>query len=220
MFKVGLSYENIEVEETEGRFVETADVNPNVFLGQDFFSVKASYEYENFEGFIAPKGIGFSVDAGYTANFDEDKGFAYVIPKVKFTTSLIGNGRLVLATKAQGHVNFGDDFEFHQAATLGDLDGLRGFRQQRFSGNQAFYHSTDLRTPIGNVRYMSLPIAFGIYGGFDYGRVWAKGEDSDKWHNAVGGGTYLSLGGEFYLELAYFTSSDGGRFVFGLNIPF
>jgi hypothetical protein len=31
-------------------------------------------------------------------------------------------------------------------------------------------------------------MSFGIFGGFDYGRVWLDGETSNKWHQSVGGG--------------------------------
>jgi hypothetical protein len=36
-----------------------------------------------------------------------------------------------------------------------------------------------------------VPGNFGIVGFNDIGRVWSKGETSDKWHNGYGGGIYL-----------------------------
>ena len=37
-----------------------------------------------------------------------------------------------------------------------------------------------------------MPIAYGITGSFDYGRVWLEDDDSDGLHYSVGGGVFLS----------------------------
>jgi hypothetical protein len=35
-------------------------------------------------------------------------------------------------------------------------------------------------------------MSYGIFAGFDYGRVWLDGEASNKWHQSVGGGIWLN----------------------------
>ena len=61
-------------------------------------------------------------------------------------------------------------------ASIGTSDGLRGYRNQRFTGKNAFYQNTDLRFNFRKIKTRLLPLQFGVYGGFDYGRVWMENE--------------------------------------------
>ncbi|WP_432410873.1 metallophosphoesterase [Rasiella sp. SM2506] len=221
VLEFGLSYENIEAERTQGRFIETAAVNPMVFEGQDFFGAEVSYEYKNFDDETQPKsGIQFKVAAGYKANFDEDRGFPYVVPELRLTSKIDKKGILVYATKLKAHFNLSDEFEFYQAATIGDGDGLRGLRQQRFSGKRSYYQNSDLRLSLGRIRNSIIPISFGVYGGFDYGRVWVDDDNSSEWHTTPGGGLYFNIAGFTTANLGYFSSDEGGRLNILLSLAF
>ena len=88
---------------------------------------------------------------------------------------------------------FGVHFEFSQAAILGANNGLRGYRNERFTGKSAFVQSTDLRLNVTEVKTSLIPLYLGIYGGVDYGRVWLKNDDSDKWNNSFGGGIFVNM---------------------------
>ncbi|MEO2053108.1 MAG: ShlB/FhaC/HecB family hemolysin secretion/activation protein [Allomuricauda sp.] len=218
---IGLSYENVEVERTSGRFIETANVNQEVFNGQDFFGIEASYGYKNFDNETYPKsGFEFNLEGGYKVNFTENRDFFYVIPALRLTSKLDRKGILIYATEVKAHFNLGNEFEFYQAATLGDSNGLRGFRQERFSGNRSFYHSSDLRLGLGKFRNAILPISFGIYGGLDYGRVWVENDSSHRWHTTPGGGLFFNLAGFTTANVAYFSSKDGGRLNIALSLAF
>ena len=219
--KLAVSYENLEVERTQGRFIETAEVNPAVFEGQQFIGTEVSYDYKNFDNLSLPKkGIGLGLSAGYKTNLEDNRGYAYLVPEVQVTTKLDKTERLVYATKFKGHLNLGNGYEFYQAASIGDGDGLRGFRQQRFSGKYSYVQSSDLRLALGRIRNAIIPISYGAYGGFDYGRVWSPNDDSAKWHNSPGGGLYFNLAGFNTANLAYFTTDEGGRFTFALSFAF
>ena len=219
--RFGVSYENVVVEKTNGRFIETFPLNPFVFEGQDFFGAEASYEYKNFDNEAQPKsGIGIKITTGYKTNFDEEKGFGYVIPELRLTTKIDKNGRLVYATKFKAHFNLSNEFEFHQAASIGDGDGLRGLRQQRFSGKSSFYQNSDLRLSLGRIRNSIIPISFGVYGGLDYGRVWVDNDNSNKWYSTPGAGMYFNMSGFMVLNASYFSSDDGGRLSIGLDLDF
>ena len=125
-----------------------------------------------------------------------------------------------MASKVKSQINFGNDFEFYQGATIGGNDGLRGFRNERFTGKRSFYHSTDVRVSLGRLRNSIIPITIGAYGGFDYGRVLIENDTSDEWHTSPGGGLYFKIGGFTAFNLAYFDSDDGARLTFGLSLPF
>ena len=221
-FKIGLSYESIKVEKTTGRFIE-------IFLNMNgaddtinrFFGAEASYSFVNKDNKAFPT-LGFqtSLQVGYKTNIDDSNGFAYVIPSIGFDYKLVPSGQLVLATKVKAHLTLGDAFEFYHAASLGASDGLRGYRNQRFTGKNAFYQSTDLRLNLRKVKTGILPLHIGIYGGLDYGRVWVDGEDSDKWNNSFGGGIFANMAEMMTLNLSAFNSDDGLRFSFALGFDF
>ena len=220
--KLGVSYENYDVEETEGRFIEGFFTNQGRDTQQDFFEVNASYEYSNTDNEAFPTmGMALSLEGGYAMNLsDSDRAFGYFIPSLSFDYKLVPSGQLVLATKFKGHFNIGNDFEFYQAASIGANNGLRGFRFQRFTGKTAYFQNTDLRLSFRERKTGLLPVTPGIYGGFDYGRVWLPNEDSDTWHNSYGGGFFINGADILSFNAGLFNSSDGIRFAFGLGFGF
>lgn len=60
----------------------------------------------------------------------------------------------------------------------------------------------------------------GVFGGFDYGRVWLQGEDSNSWHSATGGGLWLNAINMISLQTSYFKGKETGRFTFGIGFTF
>ena len=75
--------------------------------------------------------------------------------------------------------NFGDNYEFYHAPNLGGQESLRGYRFQRFYGDTVFWQNVDLRARLFSNYNKTLPFTFGLYAGFDHGRVWLEEEDSD-----------------------------------------
>jgi len=47
----------------------------------------------------------------------------------------------------------------------------------------------------------------GIFGFYDFGRVWIDGENSDIWHDSFGGGPYLAPI-DFFIVAAAINISD------------
>ena len=220
--RLGASYENYDVEETENRFIEGFFTNSGRDTQQDFFGLDAEYNYSNSDNEAFPTmGMAFSLHGGYKTNLTESgRSFGFFIPSLSFDYKLVPNGSLVLATKFKGHFNIGENFEFYQGATIGANNGLRGFRFQRFNGKTAYFQNTDLRLSFRKRKTGILPITPGIYGGFDYGRVWAPGEDSDKWHNSYGGGFFINGSNVLSANFGLFNSTDGMRFAFGVGFGF
>ncbi|MFC4221001.1 metallophosphoesterase [Flagellimonas marina] len=220
--RVGVSYEDIEVEATEDRFINDFFLANGEEQHLNFFGVDAEYSYSNTDNEAFPTlGMSFGLLGGYKTNLTESgRSFGYMIPSLSVNHRLCSNGRLVLATKVKGHINIGDDFEFYQAASIGGNNGLRGFRFQRFTGKTAFYQSSDLRYSFRRTQTGLLPVTPGIYGGFDYGRVWFPGEDSNQWHNSYGGGFFVNGVDILTANFGLFNSVDGLRFAFGVGFGF
>ncbi|WP_026809157.1 metallophosphoesterase [Arenibacter latericius] len=221
-FMAGLSLESLEVEETVDRFVNTfyqanGEENRNSFLG-----VNAAYSFESLDNNAFPTmGMSTELLVGYkTSLANRDQHYAYIVPSLAFNYKLVADGRLVLATKWKAHFNLGEEYEFYQAASLGGTDGLRGYRNQRFTGKTSYYQNTDLRYSLKELKTGLLPVTIGVYGGFDYGRVWTSGENSDLWHTSYGGGFFFNGVDVLTARLALFASEEGGRFTFGVGFGF
>ncbi|WP_046743017.1 metallophosphoesterase [Kordia zhangzhouensis] len=220
--RVGVSYESNEIERTEGRFLDqTFPANSTVFDQQDFYGVNAKYHFKNVDNEAFPTmGMEVSLETGYKNNVSTSKGFGYLIPEFAIDHRLIDSGQLVLATKLRGHINFGDGFEFYQGATIGARTGLRGFRNERFTGKRAFVQTTDLRLNLRKVRTGLMPLNIGVFGGFDYGRIWISGDTSEKWNTSLGGGIWINGADILTANFSLFNSNDGMRFAFGLGFGF
>ena len=166
-------------------------------------------------------GMATGLLVGYKTSIENrGQAYAYVVPSLSFDHKLVANGRLVLATKWKAHFNLGNDYEFYQAASIGGVDGLRGFRNQRFSGKTSYYQNTDLRYSLKSLKTGILPVTVGIYTGFDYGRIWSPNENSNQWHNSYGGGFFLNGADVMTARVALFNSVDGPRFSFGVGFGF
>ncbi len=220
MFQFSLSYESFEVEPTEGRFINTV-IGDNVSFSDEFYGADVIYSYANFDNTSFPTlGMSFGMHVGYRHNVSTSDGFGYINPELAIDYKLIPSGQLVLASKVKGQINIGDDFQFYQGANLGQNEGLRGFRRERFIGNSAFAQTTDLRLNLRKVKTALLPLNIGFFGGFDYGRVWADGEDSSIWHTSVGGGIFAEAAEMLSFNLSAFNSTDGVLFAFRLGFGF
>jgi hypothetical protein len=221
-FTAGVFYESNEVERTSGRFLEQIfPANSNVFDKQDFYGVDAKYHFRNVDNDAFPTmGMEISLETGYKNNVSTSRGFGYIIPEFSFDHKLIASGQLVLATKLLGHLNFGDGFEFYQGASIGARNGLRGYRHERFTGKRAFLQTTDLRLNLRKVKTGILPLNIGVFGGFDYGRVWISGDESKKWNTSLGGGIWANAADMLSANISLFNSDDGLRFAFGIGFGF
>jgi outer membrane protein assembly factor BamA len=114
----------------------------------------------------------------------------------------VGGKFATLAVRAGGKRVFGD-YPYFDAAYVGGgglLTGalaepgftVRGFRARRFGGDGSLYGNTDLRLRLGQITLL-VPTHVGVFGLFDVGRVFYKGESSDTWHTSYGGGIWFSL---------------------------
>ena len=225
-FSFGPLIESIKIEETRNRFIsdQTAGTSDAIFSDQAYGGARFEFDYSNTDKPQIPsRGVKFNTRIHWKANLEEtDKNFTGIGASFTAYQSLASKGSVVLATRVGTEHVEGDagDFEFFQAATLGDHSNLRGYRNQRFTGQTSFYHNTDLRLRLFRVKSYYFPFVLGISGGFDYGRVWVENENSDKWHHSVGGGLWLTPFDAMVIAANLFHSEEQNRFTFGLGFFF
>ncbi len=219
-----LSFTRIDVQDTQGRFItEVVPGMPQALTGtNNFGTARIIYGYESSDNPATPtRGLFFKTKAAVTTNLDKsERTFGSISPSLEFYNALTNNRKLVLRTQAQGQFNIGDAFEFYQAANLGADNGLRGYRTERFSGESALAFSADLRWELLKFRTGIIPLKMNIFGGYDIGRVWVDGENSNTWHDSVGGGLIFNIVDNANAQFALFSSDDGIRFSFGFGFQF
>ncbi|TRW25139.1 metallophosphoesterase [Flavobacterium zepuense] len=214
-------FETIEVDGTNNRLVnEPGAIPARLFEHRQYGGVQGLYSFSNYDNASLPAlGMAFHLSLGWKTSLDEIKrNFAHMETGINFVHKLVPDESLVFSSTVKVKMIFNNNYEFYQGATLGGDTDLRGYRRERFTGRQSAYHSNDLRYTLGKVKNSFLPMTYGILGGYDYGRIWLDGESSDKWHQSVGGGLWLSAVEALTARVTYFKGSDErGRIAFGVS---
>ena len=85
-------------------------------------------------------------------------------------------------------------YPYQESAFIGGNSTVRLGRENRYAGDAAVYGGAELRLRLTHFFFL-LPGDFGIFGLGDVGRVYLKGESSDRWHGAAGGGIWFAFVG-------------------------
>jgi len=221
VFKLQSKFEAIRLNETQNNlFQDKGDVQ---LEDTNYFgTVEGIYNYRSYDNPINPaRGMAFDLNLGVTDNVtDIDDVFGFLKTRITFYNALIKNEKLVLKTNVQAAFNFGNRFQFYQGVNAGANSGLRGYREERFTGKSAFAASADVRYSFNEFKIELFPIQIGVYGGFDLGRVWTPSGNSEKWHNSRGGGLWINSQGGLGGTFSAFNSEEGTRFSFGVGFTF
>lgn len=220
-FKFGPTFESIEIEKTDNRFINLFPIFNE--KRHNYVGIRTSFYYENFNKSTFPTlGMAVELKAGWRTNINTDpsENNAYFTPAIGFNYNLTSNGKLMLATKFKGNIIIGDNFKFYNAASIGGVDGLRGYNNNRFTGNTSYYNNTDIRYNFTKIKTKVVPFQVGVFGGFDYGRVWYEGENSNDWKTSYGGGIWADAAELINFNLSVFGSNEGTRVRFGLGFEF
>lgn len=210
-----LGLEIYKIRHTEGRYInEFYAGNDSIFDTRYFLDMNLSYEIDKKISSFIPV-FTSSLTAGYKMNLGQtNRNFPYLLAKMSFNFKF--SDRITLATQMNGKVLFNDKNEFYQAAST----ELRGYRESRFIGRQSYYQISDLRLDMGKIKNPFTPLKYGLFAGFDFGRVWYPHESSKKWHVSYGGGAWVTIINKITTKYSWFGSGDDFRFMFGLGMGF
>ena len=124
-----------------------------------------------------------------------------------------------LALRAGGEQVFGR-FPWHQAAFVGGGATVRGWDEQRFAGDASLWGGAELRLRVLSPRIV-VPVAFGVFGFADAGRVWLDNDSPGGWHTGVGGGVYLQPVQQPYLvRIGAGSSEESTKIYLALGLPY
>ena len=221
LFSAGPHYQRVSIDSTQGRLIAISDqIREDIFEPMQFGGITLRAGLNTLAvTHIQDDGIDFQVYGGHTWNLsDSDRSF-YNFGGYFSYYYFFGNRIVGLATRI-GLDHVAGDFEFFQGATLGGRTNFRSVRSERWVGNTSFYHNIDLRLRGFGVSKGVAPTSGGLLFGFDYGRVWLDGENSEVWHTAFGGGVWVAPFNAIIIHATYFRSDEDARISLGGGFPF
>ncbi len=220
----GPLYQYFNVTDTAGRYI--GELYPDVLdsaVYQSHHYVGANFllDIDTRDNLLMPKkGIHWRTELlGYYSIKEVGQNFLKLRSELSFYLSFRKDPRVVFAFRAGGAMNFGD-YEFYYANFIGGKTNLRGFRSNRFAGDNSFYQNSEVRYKITNINSYFLTGGFGILLFNDIGRVWVNNEDSKKWHNGYGGGIWLTPFNYTTLTLNYTRSEEDDLITFSFSYFF
>ena len=228
-FKFGPLFELRNLEATEDRFLITEfeeDPDAELYDRKTFAGAKMNFNFENVDNIIVPhRGVRFDLDLEFLGGLSNDAtDFGTIRTALSFYQSLDPKENWVFASRIGFQHNIGDNFEFYHAPNIGGNESLRGYRDERFYGKTAFWQNIDLRARLFSSYNKTLPFTFGLYAGFDHGRVWEEEDTSDVWHYNYGGGFWIAPVDVLTFSFGVFTPredfEESPRFAFKLGLGF
>jgi hypothetical protein len=224
-YGINFGIEAIKTQSNENRFIETfrpADINEGFYDRRFIAGAQAEFNYESFDNKLLPtRGMLFNVNTGLKTQIGNTSlTHVYLNSELHFYTALSTNRKLVLKTNANAQIRFTDNLLFFQAAQIGARNGLRGFRAERFTGQNSFVGGADVRYSFDSFKTKFLPLQLGVFAGSDVGRVWLSNEDVNNWHYDYGVGFWVTAANSIKGNFNFFNSKEGFRFSFGFGYNF
>ncbi len=185
-------------ENNKGRIMEKPALlgldSANVYSLKTYVGGKISLLLNNLDNVLLPtRGIQWRTDftalGGLT---DASKPYTAITSDMAVHASLNSPAKFVVVVRFGGGHIFSKNYEYFQTMNLGTNNYLRGFRKDRFSGTSVFYNSIEFRIKLFESKSYILPGSIGLVAFNDIGKVWLKGQHSDNWHDAYGGGFYYA----------------------------
>ena len=223
--KANFFFESIKVDKTPDRFVSSETL---FFPDAQFFDVKnytgmqVSFIYKKLElDFVENLKIMPSLLVKSAINIGNTKKLATSIQPDIILKHPVYKEKVWAEARFNYNYVVGEELEFYQAASIGGNNGLRGYRNQRFTGQSSFFTNTNLKWYVKDLESDVLPLQFGLMSGFDVGRVWLKSESSSALHTSYGKLVFwLQSANLLKGSLMAFGSDEGVRFNFNLSFGF
>lgn len=220
--KFGPNYNSFKLVNVEDRVLdELLEPDSEEFDRDTYLGFGIEYELNSVDNNASPnQGIRFAAGLNYQKSLgDDDNDLTTFHLDGTFYLQLLAKPKLNFATRAAYVKVFGDP-NLYQYPTLGNNNGLRAFRNERFRGETSFIHMMDLRLHLFNWNNDILPMSVGVMGGYDYGRVWLDGEDFDGFHSGYTFGLTMNILDLAVLHPYYSISDETEQFSLRLGFSF
>jgi len=210
-----IEYFGLDSADNFDRFINQTPGNglngATLYQNRSYAGGRATVVVDNRDDLLMPsRGIFWESKFGtYGGLNDNSHAYSRLNSDLALYTSFNNRGNFVIANRVGWGKSFGN-YEFYQAQTLGALENLRGYRKDRFTGGELFYHNIDLRIRLADFSTYLFPGSVGLVFFNDVGRVWQEGEMSHQWHDGYGGGFWISPLKKLVFSASYGQGTDGG----------
>lgn len=195
----GPFFEQLELKATPDRFVtDFSNSDNDLDLLSDFdtrkyLGINIKHEWDTRDSKVIPsRGMYWTNSWSFYRGLEKnDHNFQKMETDLRFYTSLGRPQRSIFALRV-GAAHNTSGYSFYQANKLGMKSNLRGYRQDRFAGDDMVYQNTDFRFRLARFKSYFLGGEIGVLAFNDFGRVWLDGESSSKWHHGYGGGFWVA----------------------------
>lgn len=221
--RFGPFYENIEVENGRGRITDSDIFRENELGQKNIIGLMFDHVFNSLDNQMVPRsGIKVKLESTFYRNLSDDNGYLQMGASFTNFATIDVPLEITIGTRL-GLATFTDtDFLFYHANNLGGNNYLRGFRNNRFTGQSIFYHNIDLRALLFYSKNKVAPFEFGLLGGFDYGRTWSEEADGGEMHYGTSAGIWFTPY-KFAAVNAFYTFTEEGEadaFTFRLGFFF
>ena len=223
--KLDIQEVDYTLDDGQPRYIATLyDPSDLVFERISYTGGAVGFAYKNVDNVANPhQGVNIDVAVDYLTDLDDfDLSRTTLSTELGVLFPLDNKENLIWAHRIGAGFTFGDDVLFYHLQQLGGQNGLRGYRNERFTGQSMLYYNTDLRVRLFDFDSFFAPSTVGLYGGYDIGRVWVEDQDSDEWHSSFGGGAWISPFDMVVIKAGFFANSDEEqpRVLIGLGFDF
>jgi hypothetical protein len=189
----------------EDRFFNDYDAahpDEEIFSDKYYAGLVAGWTYDRRDNIAIPKkGIYWKTTLIAQQRVEgENDSYGSVATEIRFYLNPSNSG-LVIANRIGAGTTVGHP-TFFQRMQIGGVNSLRGFNSKRFTGTTMAYHNIDFRLKLFNFTSYLVPGTVGMLAFHDTGRVWERGESSERWHHGYGGGLYVVPGEVLLIQAA------------------
>ncbi|MGH1437343.1 MAG: BamA/TamA family outer membrane protein [Lewinella sp.] len=213
-FTLQMGYENNETVETENTILDTT--TPFYGTGDlSWFYLRPNLTIDLRDHQVFPsKGMRLMAGQEWTKGTEAEFGITsaageFFLSTRRFPITLAAR---IGWAESQGKV------PFYKLPSIGQQEGLRGFRRNRFTGDGYFYYNTELRCPVALWRNAFLPVVVGIRAFYDNGYVTMDETPKPDFKQAYGGGLYIIPLSRSYTLSVLFGFSDEESGIIDLNL--
>ncbi|PSL19547.1 BamA/TamA family outer membrane protein [Chitinophaga ginsengisoli] len=209
-----LTYYSLDKDETGGRIISDFPHNGldslSVYQSKSYAGLRLGLKIDTRDNALIPtRGISWNTSVYGSQGLNEQKhNYLQAQTDLSIYTNFHVPTSVVLVTRFGANKIWGD-YEYFQAAMIGGVQNLRGYRNYRFSGNAAVYNNVELRIKLFDFRSYLFPASVGLLAFNDVGRVWYSSQKSSIWHDGYGGGVYFTPANLVMLSAIVGRSDEG-----------
>lgn len=183
------------IKNIEGRILDDplTGISKNELDRKNFLGLDAGFTIESVNNRAYPT-EGYKLDLGANVYTNLDHSDQFNTLKAEQTIYLtLGNRPSFTIASRTGWQKAEGDLKFYQHPSIGNNNYLRGFRNDRFRGDEIFYQNLDLRISLFNWNNNILPMKVGLLGGYDIARVWYDGNSPSGFHRSYTAGISMNV---------------------------